>query len=129
MTPITVAVALAERSYPILIGESLLAGEGGAQLRALAAGRQVAVVTNETVAQLHAPAVEAVLAGVAAAQQRIVLPDGEAHKDWSSLNRIFDALLAQRFDRHCLLIALGGGVVGDVAGFAAATYQRGANAA
>src|SRR5690606_954033 len=56
---------------------------------------------------------------------RIDLPDGEAHKDWPSLNRVFDALLGARFDRNCLVVALGGGVVGDMAGFAAATYQRG----
>ena len=115
-------VALGERAYPILIGADLL--RDCAPLRVLAAGRQIAVVTDTNVAPLHAAALEAAL--VEAAQRiTVVLPAGEENKTWSQLNTIFDALLAQRFDRRALIVALGGGVVGDMAGFAAAVYQRG----
>lgn len=116
-------VSLGERSYPILIGEGLL--DDCPALLAHARGRQVAIVTNETVAPLFEPRLRRALAGAASALVTVALPDGEAHKDWPSLNRVFDALLANRFDRNCLIVALGGGVVGDMAGFAAATYQRG----
>jgi len=123
MTPREITVSLGERSYPILIGEGLL---GDAPLlREMARGRQVAIVTNDVVAALHEPALRHALDGVAAALITVVLPDGEANKDWPTLNKVFDALLGSRFDRNCLLVALGGGVVGDMAGFAAATYQRG----
>jgi shikimate kinase/3-dehydroquinate synthase len=117
------SVSLGERSYPILIGEGLLAGASA--LHPLASGRQVAIVTDETVAALHEAPLRRTLEGVAAELLTVVLAPGEAHKDWDSLARIFDALLGRRFDRNCLLIALGGGVVGDITGFAAATYQRG----
>ncbi|HVL56896.1 MAG TPA: 3-dehydroquinate synthase [Burkholderiaceae bacterium] len=116
-------VALAERSYPILIGADLI-GDCDA-LRALAADRMVAVVTDASVAPLYAPALQRSLERVAATVLPIVLPPGESSKDWQTLNRIFDALLGARFDRRSLLIALGGGVIGDLVGFAAATYQRG----
>src|SRR5207237_3801527 len=89
------------------------------------AGRSCAIVTNGTVAPLYAARLEATLAAAGGSVQRIVLPDGEAHKTWETLNRIFDALLAANADRGSVLVALGGGVVGDLAGFAAATYQRG----
>jgi len=123
MTPREITVSLGERSYPILIGEGLLGD--APQLREMARGRQVAIVTNDVVAALHEPALRLALDGVAAALITVVLPDGEANKDWPTLNKVFDALLGSRFDRNCLLVALGGGVVGDMAGFAAATYQRG----
>jgi 3-dehydroquinate synthase len=85
-----------------------------------------AVVTNETVAPLYAQPVEAALAAAGARKTlRIVLPDGEAFKDWQHLDRIFAALLAARAGRDTVLVAVGGGVVGDMAGFAAASYQRG----
>jgi 3-dehydroquinate synthase len=116
-------VSLGERSYPILIGEDLL--DDCPALLAHARGRQVAIVTNETVAPLFEPRLRRAIAGAASALVTVALPDGEAHKDWPSLNRVFDKLLANRFDRNCLIVALGGGVVGDMAGFAAATYQRG----
>jgi len=118
-------VSLAERSYPILIGPGLL--DRCEALARLAAGRQVAIVTDDTVAPLYLARLRAALAGAdsPAALLDVVLPAGEANKTWDSLNRIFDALLAARFDRGCLLLALGGGVVGDMAGFAAAVYQRG----
>jgi len=115
-------VSLGERSYPILIGAGLVAGHP--ELARLAAGRQVAIVTNDTVGDLYEAPLAAALHG-AAVRITVRLPDGEAFKTWESLNRIFDALLEHRFDRHCLLVALGGGVIGDMTGFAAAVYQRG----
>jgi len=117
-------VALGERSYPILVGPGLL--DGGTELAGLAAGRQVAVVTNARVDALYGGRLrQAIARSAPAACITIALEEGEQHKDWSSLNRVFDALLSAQFDRRCLIVALGGGVVGDTAGFAAATYQRG----
>ena len=117
-------LALGERSYPILVGPGLL--DGGPELAGLAAGRQVAVVSNARVDALYGDRVRRALAAAShAACITVLLEEGEQHKDWSSLNRVFDALLAAQFDRRCLIVALGGGVVGDTAGFAAATYQRG----
>ena len=116
-------VSLGERSYPIHIGAGLL---GNAELYAPhAAGRIAAIVSNETVAPLYAARVEAALASAGARPMLVTLPDGEAYKDWKTLDRIFAALLQARADRRTVLVALGGGVVGDMAGFAAATYQRG----
>ena len=117
-------VELGERAYPIHIGPNLLAE---ASLYAPHVdGRRAAVVTNETVAPLYAGRVEKALAAAGArGTLRIELPDGEAFKDWQHLDRIFAALLAARADRDTVLVAVGGGVVGDMAGFAAASYQRG----
>lgn len=120
---IQVDVALAERSYPILIGQGLLAA--CAPLLTLAEGRMVAIVTDDQVGPLYAARLEAALQGVAASRLTVTLPHGEANKGWDTLQRIFDALLEARFDRGALIVALGGGVVGDMAGFAAAIYQRG----
>ena len=122
MTVRELRVSLGERSYPILIGPGLL-GRSDA-LSKLAQGRQVAVVTNDTVAALYEARLAASLAG-ATTRLSIRLPDGEAYKNWESLDRIFERLLRERFDRQCLLVALGGGVIGDITGFAAAVYQRG----
>jgi 3-dehydroquinate synthase len=123
MSATTLRVELGERSYPIHIGAGL-AGQG--QLYAAhVAGRRAAVVTNATVAPLHAARVEAALVAADASPMRIVLPDGEAFKDWQHLDRIFAALLEAKADRHTVMVAVGGGVVGDMAGFAAAAYQRG----
>ncbi|UCE32155.1 MAG: 3-dehydroquinate synthase [Burkholderiales bacterium] len=116
-------VELGARSYPIVVGSGLLAGEP--RLLELARARQVAIVTNETVGPLFASRLARSLRPVAAQLLTVSLPDGEAHKDWPTLNRVFDALLGARFDRKALIVALGGGVVGDMAGFAAAVYQRG----
>ena len=121
--PSTLTVALGDRSYPIHIGAGLLARP---ELFAphIRAGR-AAIVTNETVAQLYAAVVEKTLAEAGVRSTLLALPDGEAHKDWRSLDRIFEKLLSSNADRRTVIVALGGGVVGDVAGFAAATYQRG----
>ena len=100
-------VALGDRSYPILVGENLL--ESPCEpLRELARGRQVAVVTNPTVAERYLAPLRAQLEPVAATLVEVRLPDGEQYKTWESLNRVFDALLAARFDRRSLVVALGG---------------------
>ena len=117
----TLQVELAERSYPIYIGDGLLARPD--LLLSHIAGRQVAVITNETIAPLYLERLLAVLADFAVTP--IILPDGEAFKNWATLQLIFDGLLAARHDRGTTVIALGGGVIGDMAGFAAACYQRG----
>jgi len=116
-------VALGERSYPLLVGSGLL--DCCEPLVRLAAGRMVAVVTDDIVAPLYLEAVRRALSGHAASLLEVVLPAGESNKTWDTLNRVFDALLEARFDRDALLVALGGGVVGDITGFAAAVYQRG----
>ena len=119
----TVRVALGDRSYPVHIGTGLL---GCADL-VLPAGpfRRAAIVTNDTVAPLYLGPFAAALEAAGVACTRIVVPDGEDHKDWPTLNAVFDALLEHRCDRQTAIVALGGGVIGDLAGFAAATYQRG----
>jgi len=117
----TLVVELGERRYPIHIGEGLLARAD--LLRPHVAGRQVMIVTNETVAPLYLHKAQAAFAGWQC--HSVVLPDGEQYKTLEVLNRIFDALLEKQCDRRVTLVALGGGVVGDMAGFAAACYQRG----
>ncbi|MBA1262250.1 3-dehydroquinate synthase [Stutzerimonas sp. NM35] len=117
----TLDVDLGERSYPILIGEQLI--ERGELLSPHIRGKQVAIVTNDTVAPLYLERLIQSLAGYAVTS--VVLPDGEAYKNWETLQTIFDGLLSARHDRNTTVIALGGGVVGDMAGFAAASYQRG----
>ncbi|QKE64728.1 3-dehydroquinate synthase [Aquipseudomonas campi] len=117
----TLTVDLGERSYPIYIGAGLLARAD--LFKAHLAGRQVAIVTNETVAPLYLKQLEASLSGCELTA--IVLPDGEAFKTWETLQLIFNGLLQARHDRRTTVIALGGGVIGDMAGFAAACYQRG----
>ncbi len=119
----TLNVELAERSYPIQIGANLLGQPG--LIKPYVKTRRVAVITNDVVGPLYLDAFVAGLEAEGLTVTRIVLPDGEAHKDWPTLNLIFDGLLAARCDRGTTLIALGGGVVGDMVGFAAATYQRG----
>lgn len=120
---ITVNVDLGERSYPIRIGADLI---GRADLFSPhIAGASVTIVTNETVEPLYGDALRAALAPLGKQVSTVVLPDGESYKHWETLNRIFDALLTARADRKTTLIALGGGVVGDMTGFAAACYMRG----
>jgi 3-dehydroquinate synthase len=114
-------VALGERSYPIHIGAGLL--ERAELYRPHLAGGSAAIVTNEVVAPLYLPRVRQALREVRVTE--IIVPDGEQAKSWQMLERVFDALLEARCGRDTLLVALGGGVVGDLAGFAAAVYQRG----
>ncbi|PKO82865.1 MAG: 3-dehydroquinate synthase [Betaproteobacteria bacterium HGW-Betaproteobacteria-11] len=116
-------VELADRRYPILIGKGLLTQSGA--LEAYLHGKRAAVISNQTVAPLYLDRLAGTLQKVGAGVTPIILPDGEIHKTWESLNAIYDALLAARCDRGTTVIALGGGVIGDLAGFAAATYQRG----
>lgn len=117
----TLNLDLGDRSYPIFIGEKLLGD--GALIRPYIGGKRVAIVTNEVVAPLY---LEAVKTSVAAFDPVVVvLPDGEAYKTLDTLDRIFTAMLQARCDRKTTIVALGGGVVGDIAGFAAACYQRG----
>lgn len=118
-----VRIALGERSYDIRIGAGLLADPAAWQ--DLPAAASALIVTNTTVGPLYAAKLRAALASRYAAVHEVVLPDGEDHKDWTTLNRIFDALLSHGCDRKTVLFALGGGVVGDMAGFAAASYMRG----
>jgi 3-dehydroquinate synthase len=117
----TLTVALGDRGYPIHIGQNLLAQPE--LLRARIHGRQVLVVTNETIAPLYLQRVLEMLTGLDVSS--VILPDGEQFKNLDTLNLIYTALLEKRFNRGCTLVALGGGVVGDITGFAAASYQRG----
>ena len=119
----TLNVDLGERSYPIHIGSGLL--DRPDLLLPHLAQKRVAVVTNTTVAPLYLERLTAALRAHGVAVTPIVLPDGEAYKNWETLNLIFDALLTDRAERKTTLIALGGGVIGDMTGFAAACYQRG----
>jgi 3-dehydroquinate synthase len=118
---ISLKVNLGERSYPICIGNHLL--DHSELLTQSIPGNSVLVVSNETVAPLYLDKVEASLADFR--YETLVLPDGEQYKNLETLNSIYDCLLGHRFDRNTTLIALGGGVIGDITGFAAASYQRG----
>ncbi len=119
--PTQLTVELGERSYPIYIGRDLL--QAPELLSRHIRGSQVLVVSNETVAPLY---LETVLNAYSGLQvDSCILPDGEQYKNLEVLNRVFDTLLARRHNRTTTLVALGGGVVGDMTGFAAACYQRG----
>ncbi|MCW9024161.1 MAG: 3-dehydroquinate synthase [Gammaproteobacteria bacterium] len=119
----TLKVNLGERSYPIYIGSDILDQKN--LIKPVVSSKQVMIVTNETVAPLY---LEKVLELFSDYQcESVILPDGEQYKNLKVLDTIFDALLSKHFDRHCTLVALGGGVVGDMTGFAAACYQRGVN--
>jgi 3-dehydroquinate synthase len=117
----TLPLDLGDRSYPIYIGAGLL--DRPELLSRHILGTRVAIVTNETVAPLYLARLRAHVVSLKPVE--VVLPDGEQYKSLEVLSRIFDALLAARCDRRTTLIALGGGVIGDMAGFAAASYQRG----
>ena len=119
----TLNVALGDRAYPIHIGRGLLA-RADLILPHLKTKR-VAIVTNDVVGPLYLDRLRATLEAAGVRVSAVVLPDGEANKDWQTLNLIFDMLLAERCERSTTLVALGGGVVGDMGGFAAACYQRG----
>lgn len=117
-----ITVELAERSYPIMIGNQLLTA-GGIDLSPYIKGRRVMLVTNETVAPLYLAAAQSFLADYQV--DSVVLPDGEQYKTLAQLDHIFTALLDKQHGRDTTVVALGGGVIGDMAGFAAACYQRG----
>lgn len=119
--PRVLNVELGERSYPIYIGPGLLGR--GELLTPFIRGKQVLVVTNDVVGPLYSDAVCGALSGFDV--KKAVLPDGEQYKTLDSVNSLFGILLQGKFDRRATLVALGGGVVGDIAGFAAACYQRG----
>lgn len=114
-------VELGDKSYPIYIGIDLLSMKSlfVDQIQ----GRQVMIVTNKTIAPLYLDKLTSILDGFNV--QSVILPDGEEFKKLETLNKVFDALLEAKFDRTSTLIALGGGVIGDITGFAAASYQRG----
>ena len=118
-----VSISLAERSYSILVGNALL--DDASAYADLPVGGAALIVTNTTIAPLYAARLRAVLAAHFRQVYEVVLPDGEEHKTWQTLNLIFDALLQQACDRKTVLFALGGGVVGDMTGFAAASFMRG----
>ena len=118
-----VAIDLEGRGYEIVIGAGLL--ESPDVFDTLASGSAAFIVSNETVAPIYAQRLKRALSGKFRHVHVLELPDGERHKDWTTLNRIFDALLGASCDRETTLFALGGGVVGDMTGFAAACYMRG----
>jgi 3-dehydroquinate synthase len=117
------SLSLGDHSYPILIGGGLLS-RADLILPHLRSPR-IALISNSTVAPLYLDRLADGLKKVGVGVTPIILPDGETYKTWESLNLIYDALLATRCDRSTTIVALGGGVIGDLAGFAAATYQRG----
>jgi 3-dehydroquinate synthase len=117
----TLTVNLGERSYTIHIGQGLLLKPE--LITGHVRGRQVMVITNETIAPLYLDSIMGLLDGFEPAS--LILPDGEQYKTIETLNSVFTSLLEHRFNRQCTLVALGGGVIGDITGFAAACYQRG----
>ncbi len=119
----TVSIDLQERSYHIAIRGSLF--DNPLSYAELPDAANALIVTNTTVGPLYSERLQKALLGKYAHIHTVVLPDGEAYKHWESLNLIFDALLAKACDRKTVLFALGGGVVGDMTGFAAASYMRG----
>jgi 3-dehydroquinate synthase len=119
----TLNVQLGERSYPIFIGNGLIFNQD--LLGPFISGRQVCVVSNETIAPLYMKKLKKILSAYQVTE--VILPDGESFKNLDTLNTIFTTLLESKHNRGTTLIALGGGVVGDMTGFAAASYQRGVN--
>ena len=119
----TLTVDIKDQPYPIHIGPKLL--DRGDLIVPHLAQKRAAIVTNITIAPLYLSRLKQTLAASGVESIEIILPDGEQHKNWHTLNTIYDALIAHRCERKTTLIALGGGVVGDMTGFAAATYQRG----
>lgn len=119
----TLTVGLAERSYPIHIGSGLL--NQSTLLQSAIPHKRVAIVSNTTVAPLYLAKLQAGLRSIGVSSIEIILPDGEQYKNADILNLIYEALLTHRCERSTPLIALGGGVIGDMTGYAAATYLRG----
>jgi 3-dehydroquinate synthase len=122
--PTIVNLALGERAYDIVIGRGVIASLG-ARAHALRPGAKAAIVTDDIVARLHLDAAEAAFAASGMASRRVVIGAGEGAKSYAGLERVCEALIAARLDRGDLVVALGGGVVGDLAGFAAAIVRRG----
>ena len=120
----TYTVALGDRAYPIHIGTNLLSN--AELVIPHLAQKRVALVTNEVVAPYYLDTVRGALENAGVKVVPVILPDGEQFKNWETLNTVYDQLIAARCERGTTIIALGGGVVGDISGFAAATYQRGA---
>jgi 3-dehydroquinate synthase len=121
---VTVDVALGDRAYDIVIGRDVL-GSLGARVAALRPGARTAIVTDRTVAKHWLEKAEASLAAAGIATTRVIVDEGEGSKTYAGLERVSEALIAARIERNDLVIALGGGVVGDLAGFAAAILRRG----
>ena len=119
----TLTVTLGERAYPIHIGSGLLSQ--GALIAPYIRQKKAVIVTNTTVAPLYLNVLRSTLEKAQISCQSVILPDGEQFKTWETLNLIFDALLGAHCERGTTLIALGGGVIGDMGGFAASCYQRG----
>ena len=122
----SIPVALGDRSYPIFIGQGILDHSADISIDQYIKGQQVCIVTNETIAPLYLDQVKRLLEADCQVET-VILPDGEQYKNLDTLNRIFTKLLESRHNRTTTLLALGGGVVGDITGFAAASYQRGVN--
>ncbi|HEX4856428.1 MAG TPA: iron-containing alcohol dehydrogenase, partial [Limnobacter sp.] len=124
MSQHTLEVDLGDRSYPIHIGSGLL---GQAELfKPHVAGKVVMICTNTTVGPLYEDSLKATLQTAGAKKVHAVrLPDGEEYKDWPTLQKVFDALMENQCDRKTVLVALGGGVIGDMGGFAASAFMRG----
>ena len=120
----TLIVNLSDRSYPIHVGAEIIERAGQLMQQAGLLGK-VAIVTNPTVAQLYLDPIHGALSQAGFETTPVLLPDGEEHKTLKSLSTIYDRLVAERFERKSCVLALGGGVIGDLAGFAAATYLRG----
>jgi 3-dehydroquinate synthase len=122
--PIIVNVALGERGYDIVVGRGIIASLG-ARIAVLRPGAAVAIVTDQTVADHHLAACEAALNGAGVRFSSAIIAPGESSKSWHVLEQLCETLLARRIERRDLIVALGGGVVGDLAGFAAAIVRRG----
>jgi 3-dehydroquinate synthase len=122
--PIKVAVALGARAYDIVIGRGLLSSLGE-RIKALRPGAKVAIVTDATVAKHHLPAAEKALKAAGIESSAIVVPEGEGSKNFATFEMVCEAIIAARIERGDLVVALGGGVIGDLAGFAAASVRRG----
>ena len=122
--PTTVEVALGARSYDIVIGRGLIASLG-ARIAALRPGAKAAIVTDENVARHHLAAAEAALADAGIAASRVIVPAGEGSKSFRVFEQVCEAIIAARIERGDLVVALGGGVIGDLAGFAASVVRRG----
>ena len=122
--PVTVDVALGERAYDIIIGRDVLSSLG-ARVAALRPGVRTAVVTDRTVAKYWLEKTEASLSAAGIATSRVVVGEGEGSKTYAGLEQVSEALISAKIERNDLVIALGGGVIGDLAGFAAAILRRG----